>query len=177
MFLILKTKAMKHSISLLFAAMMLMIACQPKTTAVAFDPAAEKDSIAKCLDGFYAAYSAKDAKAYMSNFSDDCLICGTDPGEFWNKETCTKLMTDMFADTAFKSTTFNIDKREIRLDKEGKSAVVVDQFIFKTLSEKIPVRNVTHFTKEDNKWMCDFTSMSFIPENADVAKILKSVME
>jgi ketosteroid isomerase-like protein len=168
---------MKNILYSLFAAMLLIAACQPKTTPVAVDTAAEKDTIAKCLDAFYAAYTAKDAQTHLAGFTEDCLFCGTDPNEFWNKEDYSKIMTGIFADTSFKAPTFTIDKREIHMDKDGNSAIVVDQYFFKNISDKIPVRNVTHFRKTDNKWMCDFTSLSFIPNNADLGRIVKSMME
>jgi len=161
----------------MFMAVLILTACQPKTETVTVDLVAEKDSISKNLDMMYSAYTAKDAKTYLSLVTEDCLLCGTDSREFWDYTTYSKSLNEMFADTSFQSTAFTIDKREIRVDKNGNTAIAVEQFFIPGWSTKIPLRNVTHHVKIDNKWKCDFSSMGFVPDNSDLSAIFKSVAE
>jgi len=161
----------------MIAAVLMITACQTKTETLPVDAVAEKDSIAKNLDMMYSAYTSKDAKAFLSLVADDCYFCGTDSKEFWDLAAYTTILNEMFADTAFQAPTFTVDKREIRLDKDGKSAIAVDQFFFAGWSDRIPLRNVTHHVKVDNKWLCNFSSMSFVPNNEDLSTIFKSLSE
>jgi len=166
---------MKRIFYSMFIAVMIITACQPKNETVTVDAVAEKDSIAKNLDKMYAAHTAKDATTFLSFLTDDCLFCGTDSEEFWDKEGYSKLLNQMSADTSYTAPSFSLGKREIRLDKSGNSAIAVDQLLVSGWTDQIPVRNVTHLVKIDNKWMCDFTSMSFVPNNEDLEKIFNSV--
>lgn len=159
----------------MFIAVMIITACQPKNETVPVDASAEKDSIAKNLDKMYAAYTAKDATTFLSFLTDDCLSCGTDSEEFWDKEAYSKLLNQMSADTSYTAPSFSLGKREIRLDKSGNSAIVVDQLVITEWTDQIPLRNVTHHIKTDNKWMCDFVSMSLVPNNEDLEKIFNAV--
>ncbi len=161
----------------MFVAMMTITSCQQKEAAAPYDAAAEKDSIAKNLEIMYTAFTAKDANTFLPLLTDDCLYCGTDSEEFWDKEGYSKLFNEMSADTTYVAPTFTLGKREIRLAKSGNTAIVVDQFLVSGWSDRIPVRNVTHHVKVDNKWMCDFVSMSFVPYNEDLEKIFLAVKE
>jgi hypothetical protein len=62
--------------------------------------------------------------------ADDGLFCGTDPKNLWDKATYSTLMTIMFADPKF-SPNISVSQREIHLEKDENSAMVVDQFFFK----------------------------------------------
>jgi len=166
---------MKKIILSLFTAALLITACQPKTETASFDPATEKDSIGKNLEAMYTAYSAKDAETFLSFLTDDCLYCGTDSKEFWDKESYSKLLNEMCNDTSYTPPAFKLITREVVLDKTGNSAISVDQLIVEGWTDKIPLRNVTHHMKVNNKWMCDFTSMSFVPNNEDLNKIFDAV--
>lgn len=157
--------------AIILAAM--IVSCQPKTKTVPFNPADAKQDLTKTIDRFYQAYNSKDSTAFFAFMADDGLYCGTDATEFWDKATYSKLMTKMFADTSF-SPDISIDKREIRIDKDGNSAIVIDQF-FTGWSKQIPMRNVFHLIKTENKWMCDFSSISLIPDNKDLNAIFNSV--
>ena len=79
----------------------------------------------------------------------------------------------MLADTSL-STKISVDKREIRFDKTGNSAFVIDQFFF-AWNNKIPVRHTVHFVKNGNAWKCDFLSTSYIPKDEDIDKIYNAV--
>jgi len=168
---------MKKILYSMFVAVMLITACQPKTETVTVDPVAEKDSMAKNLDAMYSAYTAKNINTILSLLTDDCLICGTDPGEFWNKEAYATLLKNMAADSSYVPPAFELIKREVRLDKSGNSAIVVEQLFVARWTKQIPLRNVTHHVKIDNMWMIDFVSMSFVPNNGDLEKIFNSVAE
>jgi ketosteroid isomerase-like protein len=168
---------MKKIFYSMFVAVIMITACQPKTETVSVNQVAEKDSIDKNLDAMYSAYTAKDINTILSLLTDDCLYCGTDPGEFWNKEAYSTLLKNMAADSSYVPPAFELSKREIRIDKSGNSAIVVDQLFVTRWTNKIPLRNVTHHVKMDNKWMLDFVSMSFVPNNGDLEKIFHSVAE
>jgi ketosteroid isomerase-like protein len=165
---------MKNNL-ILIAAMLIITACQPKNETVPLDPVAAKDSIGQNLNKMYLAYTEKDATTFLSFLTDDCLYCGTDSKEFWDKEGYTKILNEMCADTSYIPPTFSVTKREVRLDKSGNSAIAVDQLLVARWTDKIPVRNVTHFVKVDTKWICDFVSMSFVPNNEDLEKLFKAV--
>jgi hypothetical protein len=166
---------MKKFILSLFTAAILISACQPKTESVTANPAAEKDSIGMNLDAIYMAYTSKNTEAILSTLTDDCLYCGTDSKEFWDKESYAKLINEMSNDTAYTPPAFKVLNREVILDKTGSTAISVDQVIIEGWTDKIPVRNVAHHVKVDNKWMIDFISMSFVPNNEDLSKIFEAV--
>jgi ketosteroid isomerase-like protein len=168
---------MKKISCLLFVAVMLITACQQKKETVAIDTTAEKDSISKNLDAMYAAYTKKDAKTFASFLTEDCLYCGTDSKEFWDKKGYKELLNKISADTSYRAPTFTLNKREIRLDKSGNSAVVVDQLLVSGWTDNLPLRNVTHHIKTNNRWMCDFSSMSIVPNNEDLEKLFHAVAE
>jgi len=168
---------MKKTYYLLFIAVLIINACQQNKETPAIDATAEKDSIAKNLDAMYSAYTKKDANTFASFLTEDCLYCGTDSREFWDKKGYTELLNKISADTTYRAPTFKLFKREIRLDKSGNSAVVVDQLFVSDWTDKLPLRNVTHHIKTDNKWMVDFLSMSMAPNNEDLEKLFHAVAE
>ena len=86
------------------------------------------------------------------------------------------MLKTMAADTSVHPPVFKMVKRMIRLDKEGNSAIVIEQFFINEWSNKIPVRNVSHLVKIKGKWYMDFMSSGFIPDNEDMSRIFKSVM-
>lgn len=164
---------MKNTLRLLFVVLFIFTACQPKTATTPFDKVAAKEGLTKTLDTMYAAFSARDSITFMSLMTEDGLFCGTSPKDFWDKATYAKLMTALLADTSL-STKISVDKREIRFDKTGNSAFVIDQFFF-AWNNKIPVRHTIHFVKNGNAWKCDFLSTSFIPKDEDIDKIYNAV--
>lgn len=127
------------------------------------------EELNKVLDKLYMAYNTKDSKLFVSLMADDGVYCGTDSREIWDKKEYAELMKAMFADTTFHSK-ITVDQRRIKYAKDGKSALVMDQFCFEW-NKKIPVRHVVHLFKEGNSWICDFVSTSFIPNNEDMDKI------
>lgn len=158
-------------IFLLMLGIVAFSACTDKTKPV--DKAALKDEITKVMDKIYQAYEAKDLNAAMATLTDDAVLYGTDPGECWDKASYGKAMTEMFSDTSqhFK---FKVDKREIYPAADGKSAIVVDQYLM-VFSQNIPVRHVFHFVKVGEAWVSDFQSSALTPRNDDLGKINDAV--
>ncbi len=144
-------------------------ACQPKTETPSADPASAKAELLSTLDTLYRAYNTRDINLMAPLMADSGMHCGTDPGEFWNKEAYVKLLGEMFADTTYLPE-LKIDKREILMSADGKSAIVVDQF-YSFFIKTIPVRHVIHFIKTDKGWVFDFSSMGLIPDNEALKKL------
>jgi uncharacterized protein (TIGR02246 family) len=161
---------MKKIYFLSLVAVIVMCACQQKPVAVPVDTEAAKTAVAALLDEFNAAFKGNDASKVMVFLTDDALTLGTDPSEFLSKKQISDAWTQAMADTTIKLE-YSIDRREIRVSPDGKSAVVVEQFMFPVVSPKIPVRNIYHVIKSDDKWMIDFLSFNLIPKNEDLAKL------
>jgi ketosteroid isomerase-like protein len=153
----------------MLVAMILAASCQTKSKPVAFDPGIAKAEVTRTLADMDASFKSKDAKTFLSFFSEDGLYCGTDPAEIWDKAGYRKMITGMMADTT-KFKDMKYERTEIRFNKEGNSVNVMRQFIT-SWSKPILVRNVIHLMKVDNKWMIDFTNFALIPENKDLPKI------
>ena len=148
-----------------------LIGCQQNTEV---DITATKNTISTQLDNFYQAWKIKDMDTITSFLTNDCLFCGTDPGEFWTKEQVLKVFAQILEDESLKLD-FSIDKREIRLNADGNSAIIIEQSIMNWISQKIPIRTVTHCIKVDDDWKCDFHTLSLVPKNADLVKLDKAL--
>ena len=138
------------------------------------DMTESKEAVARVLDAHWSAVSAKDADAVIALVTDDFLSCGTDPEEFWNKTDMYNTVKQMLANTEFKID-ITVDKREIRIARDGNSAIALEQMFLEPYSKKIPVRTVYHLVKENNTWLIDFTSTGFIPKNKDIDKLNKAL--
>ena len=154
--------------------LLLFMGCQPKIKTEQVNLTTEKKAIITQLDRIYLAWKDKDIDVIKTLVADDGLFCGTDPGEFWNTEEYLELVTQMLEDESLVFD-FSIDKREVRVDEDGNSATIVEQFIWNTISKKIPIRSVYHFVKIDTVWKFDFYSVSLIPKNADLDKLDKAL--
>jgi len=165
---------MKKILLILFTVAMIITSCQTKTKVAPVDLAAAKVAVTKVLDTHWSAVKAKDANAVMALLTDDVLCCGSDSKEFWNKTDMYNNIRQMFADTSLKID-ITIDKREIRIAKDGNSAIALEQLFMKPFSQKIPVRNIYHLVKINDIWQFDFTSVSFIPNNEDIGKLNKAL--
>ena len=158
----------------LFTVAMIITSCQTKTNVAPVDLATAKVAVTKVLDTHWSAVKAKDANAVMALLTDDALSCGTDSKEFWNKTDISNNIRPVFADTSLKIDV-TIDKRVIRVAKDGNSAIALEQMFMNPYSRKIPVRNIYHLVKVNNIWQFDFTSVSFIPDNEDIEKLNKAL--
>jgi uncharacterized protein (TIGR02246 family) len=165
---------MKKTFYVLLVAVMIITACQTKTKIVPVDTAAAKVAVTAVLDKYNSAMKAKDANTIMTLLTDDGLYCGTDSKELLNKADLSKGMNQSFADTTLLLN-YAIDKREIRIAADGNSAIAVEQMFFKAFSQKIPIRLVYHLIKNNDNWLFDFISWSFIPNNEDLGKLNKAL--
>jgi hypothetical protein len=66
---------------------------------------------------------------------------------------------------------YSVDKREIRIAADGNSAIALEQFYMKVMTQKIPCRLIFHVVKSGDNWMIDFLSWSLIPKNEDLVKL------
>jgi uncharacterized protein (TIGR02246 family) len=165
---------MKKTFYVTLVAVMIIIACQPKTKTVPVDTAAAKVAVTTVLDKYNSAMKAKDANTIMTLLTDDGLYCGTDSKELLNKADLLSGMNQSFADTTLVMN-YTIDKREIRIAADGNSAIAVEQMFFKAYSQKIPIRMVYHLIKNNDNWLFDFVSWNFIPNNEDLGKLNKAL--
>jgi uncharacterized protein (TIGR02246 family) len=165
---------MKKVLFVLFVVAMIIASCQTKTKVAPVDLAAAKVVVTELLDKFSSGMKSKDANALSSLFTDDCLICGTDSKELLNKVDWSNMMVQTFADTSLNMN-YTIDKREIRVSKDGNSAIALEQTFFKSFSQKMPVRIIYHLVKGNDNWLFDFFSISFIPNNEDIGKLNKAL--
>ena len=74
----------------------------------------------------------------MSLFADDLLFCGPAPKEFWDKQTTYSMFERPFADTSFVIT-YSIIDREIKIAKDGNSAISTESYFLGKASTKIPL--------------------------------------
>lgn len=165
---------MKKINYLFLVAVMVITACQSKVSTKSVDLLAVKDSVNALMDMNLKAIHSKDAKAMIELLAEDGLFCGTDPSEYWDKKALSDLWMQMVADTT-TDYHYTVDKREIRVAKDGNSAVVIEQFVMTPLSQKIPIRTTYYVIKVGDKWMIDFISWAFIPKNEDIIKLNKAL--
>lgn len=151
-------------------AVVIIVSCQSKTKPVVVDTAAVKTEVTAALDKYHDAYRGKDLTVLMSLFADDLLFCGPAPKEFWDKQTTYSMYARPFADTSFVIS-YSIIDREIKIAKDGKSAISTESYFLGRASTKIPLRQVCHLVKTDGNWMIDYFSASYIPNRADMGKI------
>jgi ketosteroid isomerase-like protein len=165
---------MRKTLFVLFTAAMNFFSCQTRTKDIPVDLDAAKEAVTEVLDAHWSAVKAKDADAVIALVTDDFLSCGSDPNEFWNKIDMYNTVKQMFTDTSLKID-ITVDKREIRIAKDGNSAVALEQMFMTPFSQKMQVRTVYHLVKIDDNWQIDFTSTGFIPKNEDIDKINKAL--
>jgi ketosteroid isomerase-like protein len=133
-----------------------------------------KEAVLKVLEAHWSALKARDADAVIALVTEDFLSCGSDPNEFWNKTEMYNTLKQVLSNSEFKID-ITIDKREVRIAKDGNSAIAFEQMFLVPYSQKIPVRTIYHLVKEKNTWLIDFTSTGFIPNNADIDKLNKAL--
>lgn len=138
---------------------------------------AHQQAVAALADRFHATMMAKDAPGQMALLAEDGLYCGTDPNELWNKKTLSDYISRGFADSTMTITPYTISKREIRVATDGKSAVLVDQYMMTELSPTITTRFIAHAIRHDTAWRFDFFSLGLIPVNGDLKKVSEAVTQ
>lgn len=142
-----------------------------KTSSV--DIKAEEEALNKLMDKFDAAIKAYDVSTMLSLFTDDAIMCGTDPSEFWTKQQFTDLWEPGPSESLPEIEYIN--ERKIIIVPEGNSAIVVTQYII-SWSPKIPWRQVYHCVKIDDNWMIRFMNVAFIPKNEDIQKLNEALV-
>jgi ketosteroid isomerase-like protein len=165
---------MKKIYYIFILASILTASCKPKTKPVIIDADALKVEITSVLNKWHAAYQAKDLTVLMSLFTDDLIFCGPAPKEFWDKQTTYSMFERPFADTSFVIN-YSIIDREIKIVKDGNSAISTESYFLNKASKKIPIRQVCHLVKTNGNWLIDYLSVSYIPNRADMGKINKSL--
>jgi uncharacterized protein (TIGR02246 family) len=165
---------MKKTIYIFSIAVIIITACQPKTKTVPVDTAAAKIAVTTLLDKYNAAWNAKDVSTMTALLTDDGLFCGTDPSELMDKKTLSAGWTQTMSDTSMNFN-YSVDKREIRIAADGNSAIALEQFYMKAISQKIPARLIFLVEKSGDNWMIDFLSWALIPKNEDIGKLNKAL--
>jgi len=158
----------------LFFIVLFFIGCQTEPQIEPVDLTAVENVLITQLDTLHSVMQAKDIEAYKIFLTDDGLFCGTDPEELWGKEKLVSVMAEGFANDSIVFN-YSIDQREIRVAADGNSATTLEQFTVKWISEKIPIRFVSHFVKIGDDWKIDFFSWSLIPKNDDISKLNKAL--
>jgi uncharacterized protein (TIGR02246 family) len=168
------TQNMKKLLTLIILAAGMFPSCQTRTPDASFDMNEATTAVIKVLDTHWSAVKANDADAVVALLTDDALSCGSDSREFWSKTDIYNAIRQTLADTSLKID-IKIDKRVVRIAKDGNSAIALEQMFLKPYSERMPVRNIYHLVKTNNVWKIDFTSVSFIPDNDDIEKINRAL--
>jgi ketosteroid isomerase-like protein len=159
--------------TVLLIAFVLCFSCQHKTEPV--DLEAAKKEVTETMEKFNAANMARDIDAVASFISEDALLCGTDKSEFWNKTQGVDIMSETMSNEDI-SMDYSIDKREIRIGPDGKTALVIEQYFMADMfGPNLPLRSISHFVKTENGWMMDFFSWNVIPDNEDLEKIITAL--
>lgn len=164
---------MKNLFFIVFVAA-IVFACQPKSQPVVVDLAASKAEVNTLMENIWTAWNAKDVNAVTSLITEDGLFCGTDPTELWDKKQISDLWKQFFADST-TNMVLKVNKREIRVVSDGKSALVMEQQISNQFTPKIQWRIVSHAVKKSDGWKLDFISWNMIPRNEDIGKLNKAL--
>jgi uncharacterized protein (TIGR02246 family) len=165
---------MKKTLFAILLAALTLMSCQTKTKPAVVDTEAAKAAVTQVLDKFDTGMNTRNANSLLALFMEDCFICGTDSKELLTKEEWSTYMKDAFADTTL-NVNMKADKREIRIAKDGASAMAIEQTMFKFFCPKIPLRIVYHLVKNNDAWMIDFFSIALIPNNEDIGKLNKAL--
>lgn len=112
-----------------------------------------------------------DAPDVESILTEDALICGTDPSEFWDKQQFIELMNQISDDVPEME---NMGERVVKVAPDGHSAIVVTQYTI-DWSPKIPWRQVYHLTKTDDGWKVLFINIAFVPKNEHIELINQAI--
>jgi uncharacterized protein (TIGR02246 family) len=143
--------------------------CQRNESAPAVNKEEASKAVGELFDGFNSAFKIKDASAMGNFLSDDGIFLGTDPEEFWSKQSVMEDVSKMAQDTTI-DTKYTVDKREVRVSPDGKTALVIEQSVVPFLG-KIPVRTIGHAAMKDGQWKIDFYSWNLVPKNESLDKL------
>lgn len=134
------------------------------------NPEIVKAQIGTVLDSMHSAFQHRKFSKMMTYLFEDGYYLGSDPTELWTK----KQLSDYFKPHEKDSATvmpYDILRRDILLNEEGNSAVVVEQYYLVKMSDKVMVRAISRVSKKESGWMIDLYSWNMIPKNDDIDKI------
>jgi|GEM_PF-4774689 len=134
------------------------------------NPEVVKGQIATVLDSMHSAFQHRNFQKMMTYLSEEGYYLGSDPGELWTK----KQLSDYFRPHETDSATvmpYDILRRDILLNEERNSAIVVEQYYLIKMSEKVMVRAISRVSKKESGWVIDLYSWNMIPKNEDIDKI------
>lgn len=135
---------------------------------------AQAEAVEKVLDAYGKAAQNKDLPGMMQYLSDDALLLGSDPSEFWTKQAFEQMLTYAFKPEN-PSPMYKLDKRVVRMGQDGNSAVVIEQGIFMPVSTTVPIRTIYYLIKTGNDWKINLWNIGMTPQNADLTAINKAV--
>ncbi len=141
-----------------------------KTSSV--DMKTEAAAVNELIDKYETAVEALDVSTFISLLSEEAIVCGTDPSEFWNKQEYKNLWEQSSSGPMPEFT--SIDDRKTIVSPGGKSAIVVTQYII-GWSPKIPWRQVYHCVIINDNWLIQFINIAFIPKNEDIQTINEAI--
>lgn len=162
------------TLSLLAFTLCTSVACKNDTISVQTeisDPYVEKDSVFAVADKFHAAFKGKKTQDIKNLTLEKGFYMGTDPEEVFNQLAFENYLKDKLTNPAIGTIEYKIDRREINMDDNGQSAVIVDEFTPAVFTQNIPWRMTSHLVKKDGKWKFDFISLSMTPKNDVVPSV------
>lgn len=135
------------------AILLLAAACQSAPPAV--DLAATEKAVGELFNAYGQATKDKDVPGVAAALDDNGLFLGTDPKEFWDKQTIIGEFQRMVSDTSVHLD-FILERRDIRISPDGQSALVIEQCTVPFLSKRVATRNIGHAKAVNGKWIIDF---------------------
>jgi hypothetical protein len=129
-----------------------------------------KAQVTTVLDSMHSAFQHRQFKKMMTYLDSSGYYLGSDPKELWTK----KQLADYFKPHETDSATvmpYDILRRDILLNEDRTSAVVVEQYYLVRMSDKVMVRAISRISKKESGWMIDMYSWNMIPRNEDIDKI------
>jgi hypothetical protein len=144
-----------------------------KSNPVTVDTAKARQELNAVADDLHRLFKKKDLGFMDKYLAKDGLYLGTDPDEVWTFDQFRTYMERGFSDTAARISDYSISRRDITM--HGATAVVIDQYMFPELSNKVMVRTIGHARYDSGKWIFDMYSWNMIPKNEDLPKISRSL--
>jgi hypothetical protein len=135
----------------------------------AIDTAQARQDLNTMADELHRLFKNKDLAFVDKYMAKDGIYMGTDPSEILNYDDFRAYQQQMLNDPAVNIPDYKISRRDIVI--HGTSALIIDQFLFPDISEKVMLRNISHARHENGKWVVDMYSWNFIPKNEDIPKI------
>jgi hypothetical protein len=168
---------MKSFFNLIMVALVLLgNGCTPKTDQKApADLTASKANVSELMDRFHSSLANKKATEMTGFLAEDGLFSATDPKELFDKKQYSDYMTQLFEDSTLNFASHKIDTREIKIDKSGTSATVIEQFKMDVFTPNIPWRLVSHLDKDGDSWKINVLSFNVTPTNTQIEAIVKAV--